>query len=209
MGADFFFSDKMSNVDIKPAGWKLIEVGRVVTLRSGPFEGKLATIVEIIDAGRILIDGPSTKEGAAVPRQAIHTSTVSLTPWVIPNLPKAAGTGAVKKLWEKNEIDKKWAESSWAKKREQFERRKNLTDFERFKVMRLKKQQRSERPQRHRFGHCFRRHMKIHQVQNQSTNRRHAGCGHVDKPSVLRYLTGIIRGCGFSPLSPARIFTRA
>merc|ERR1711939_1021997 len=136
----FFFSDKMSNVDIKPAGWKLIEVGRVVTLRSGPFEGKLATIVEIIDAGRILIDGPSTKEGAAVPRQAIHTSTVSLTPWVIPNLPEAAGTGAVKKLW---------AESSWAKKREQFERRKNLTDFERFKVMRLKKQQRFETMKAH------------------------------------------------------------
>jgi large subunit ribosomal protein L14e len=89
---------------------------------------------------QILVDGPSTKEGAVVPRQAIATSTVSLTPWVIPNLPKAAGTGPVKKLWEKNEVDKKWAESSWAKKREQFERRKNLTDFERFKVMRLKKQ---------------------------------------------------------------------
>lgn len=68
------------------------------------------------------------------------TSAVSLTPWVIPNLPKAAGTGPVKKLWEKNEIDSKWAESSWAKKREQQDRRKNLTDFERFKVMRLKKQ---------------------------------------------------------------------
>jgi len=139
----------MSNVDIKPAGWKLIEVGRVVTLRQGPYEGKLATIVEIIDSGRILVDGPSTKEGAVVPRQAIHTSTVSLTPWVIPNLPKAAGTGAVKKLWEKNEVDKKWAESSWAKKREQFERRKNLTDFERFKVMRLKKQQRFETMKAH------------------------------------------------------------
>jgi len=43
----------MSNVDIKPAGWKLVEVGRVVTIRSGPFEGKLATIVEIIDPGRV------------------------------------------------------------------------------------------------------------------------------------------------------------
>ena len=75
-----------------------------------------------------------------MPRQPIATSTVSLTPWVIPNLPKAAGTGAVKKLWEKHEVDKKWAESSWAKKREQQDRRKNLTDFERFKVMRLKKQ---------------------------------------------------------------------
>jgi large subunit ribosomal protein L14e len=43
----------MSNVDIKAAGWKLVEVGRVVTLRSGPYEGKLATIVEIIDPGRV------------------------------------------------------------------------------------------------------------------------------------------------------------
>ncbi|EXJ94942.1 large subunit ribosomal protein L14e [Capronia coronata CBS 617.96] len=130
----------MSNVDIKPAGWKLIEVGRVVTLRSGPYDGKLAAIVEIIDPGRILIDGPSTKEGAAVPRQPIQTSAVSLTPWVIPNLPKASGTGALKKLWAKYDVDSKWAESSWAKKREQQDRRRNLTDFERFKVMRLKKQ---------------------------------------------------------------------
>ncbi|KAJ9608270.1 hypothetical protein H2200_007258 [Cladophialophora chaetospira] len=134
----------MSNVDIKPAGWKLVEIGRIVTIRSGPFDGKLATVAEIIDPGRVLIDGPSTKEDAVVPRQAIATSALSLTPWVIPNLPKAAGTGAVKKAWEKNEIDKKWLESSWAKKREQQDRRRNLTDFERFKVMRLKKQARFE-----------------------------------------------------------------
>jgi large subunit ribosomal protein L14e len=87
-----------------------------------------------------LVDGPSGKEGAAVPRQAIHLDHVYLTPFVIPKLPRAAGTGPVKRLWEKHEIDQKWAESSWAKKREQQDRRKNLTDFERFKVMRLKKQ---------------------------------------------------------------------
>ena len=40
-------------VDIKPAGWKLVEVGRVVYIRSGPHEGKLATIVEIIDPNRV------------------------------------------------------------------------------------------------------------------------------------------------------------
>lgn len=45
----------MSNIDIKQAGWKLVEVGRVVTLRSGPYEGKLATVVEIIDPGRVCI----------------------------------------------------------------------------------------------------------------------------------------------------------
>jgi large subunit ribosomal protein L14e len=93
-----------------------------------------------LQLSQILVDGPSSKEGAVVPRQAVPTSIISLTPWVIPNLPKAAGTGPVKKLWEKHEVDKKWAESSWAKKREQQDRRKNLTDFERFKVLRLKKQ---------------------------------------------------------------------
>lgn len=129
-----------ANADIKPAGWKLVEVGRVVYIRSGPFEGKLAAIVEIIDPARVLIDGPSKNEATRCPRTPIALSAVSLTAMVIPKLPKAAGTGPLAKVWEKEEIDKKWAESSWAKKREQQQRRRALTDFERFKVMRLKKQ---------------------------------------------------------------------
>lgn len=48
-------------------------------------------------------------------------------------------------MWAKNEIDAKWAESSYSKKKEQADKRRNLTDFERFKVMRLKKQVRSIR----------------------------------------------------------------
>jgi ribosomal protein L14E/L6E/L27E len=70
-----------------------------------------------------------------------------MTPFVIPKLPRAAGTGPVRRLWEKNEIDQKWAESSWAKKKEQQDRRRNLGDFERFKVMRLKKQVSPSQPQ--------------------------------------------------------------
>lgn len=42
-----------SNADIKPAGWKLVEVGRIVYIRSGPHEGRLGAIVEIIDPGRV------------------------------------------------------------------------------------------------------------------------------------------------------------
>lgn len=41
-------------------------------------------------------------------------------------------------------MDKKIGESTFTKKREQQERRSNLSDFERFKVMRLKKQARFE-----------------------------------------------------------------
>lgn len=44
------------------------------------------------------------------------------------------------RAWEKDEVQKKWDESTWAKRREQREKRKALTDFERFKVLRLRKQ---------------------------------------------------------------------
>jgi large subunit ribosomal protein L14e len=63
---------------------------------------------------------------------------------MVEKLPRDAGTGALRKLWEKQELDSKIAASTFAKKREQQERRSNLSDFERFKVMRLKKQARFE-----------------------------------------------------------------
>jgi ribosomal protein L14E/L6E/L27E len=50
----------------------------------------------------------------------------------------------VKKLWAQNEIDGKWAKSSIAQKADINNRRKNLTDFERFKVLRLRKQVRCD-----------------------------------------------------------------
>lgn len=96
-----------------------------------------------IDSNRelqVLVDGPSSQENKVVPRHVLALSHATLTPFVIPRLPRAAGTGPVKKLWEKNEIDAKFAQSSFAKRSEQQERRKNLTDFERFKVLRLRKQ---------------------------------------------------------------------
>lgn len=43
-------SDK---IEITEAGWKLVEVGRVVNIRSGKHEGKIAAIVEIIDPSRV------------------------------------------------------------------------------------------------------------------------------------------------------------
>lgn len=69
---------------------------------------------------------------------------VTLIPIRIEKLPRDAGTGALRKLWENQEIDDKIAGSTFSKKREQKERRAALSDFERFKVMRLKKQSRFE-----------------------------------------------------------------
>ena len=93
----------------------------------------------VLTPKQILVDGPSTDSKIATPRQSIALAHVVLTPIVLEKLPRGARTGVVKKVWEKAGIEAKWQESSWAKKREQKERRRALTDFERFKVMRLRK----------------------------------------------------------------------
>lgn len=50
----FFFQNfAMADIDVKVASWKLVEVGRVVLIRRGPFAGKLAAIVEIVDHRRV------------------------------------------------------------------------------------------------------------------------------------------------------------
>lgn len=91
-----------------------------------------------------LVDGPSTDAKLAAPRSIVQLSRTLLTPIVIEKLPRGARTGAVKKAWEAAGIDAKWSETNWAKKQQQQERRQSLTDFDRFKVMRLKKQRRFE-----------------------------------------------------------------
>jgi len=87
-----------------------------------------------------LVDGPSKTPDMAVPRHATALGNVVLTHIVIPKLPRAAGRGAVARAWEKNEVEQKWDESAWAKRRAVREKRRNLTDFDRFKVLKLNKQ---------------------------------------------------------------------
>lgn len=147
----------MGDVDVKATQWRLVEVGRVVLFTTGKYEGRLAAIVEIIDhkrvcaprtssekqeltVGQVLVDGPASSADRVVARHAAPLSHVSLTPIIIPKLPRAAGNGAVKAAWEKTDVDSKWNNSTWAKNRESRARRRQLTDFERFKVMRLRKQ---------------------------------------------------------------------
>jgi len=126
------------SAEIVSSQWRQVEIGRVVLLHDGPNTGSLAAVVEIIDHKRILIDAPS------IDRQPIALKHITLTPHVLSKLPRGAGSGAVKKAWENSDVEKKWSESAWAQKRQTRERRRTLTDFERFKVMVLKKQRRYE-----------------------------------------------------------------
>ncbi|KAF2753280.1 60S ribosomal protein L14 [Pseudovirgaria hyperparasitica] len=134
----------MGDADITASSWRQVEVGRVVLFSYGPYAGRLATIVEIIDHKRVLVDGPASSEDKVVPRHAAPLSQLSLTAHVIPGLPRATGSSKVKSLWEKEEVESKFANSPFAQKRAQLAKRRTLNDFERFKVMRLRKQARFE-----------------------------------------------------------------
>ncbi|CAL1708413.1 unnamed protein product [Somion occarium] len=114
---------------------RFVEVGRVVLLKSGPYEGHIAVIAEIIDHNRAIIDGPTT----GVPRQSFPYRHLTLTPLKLSKLPRAAGTGVVRKNIEADGIVEKWNKSSWAQRRAAIEKRRSLNDFERFAVMLAKK----------------------------------------------------------------------
>jgi len=113
-------------------------VGRVVLIQKGPYEGNIAVISEIIDHNRAIIDGPLT----GVPRQALPYRHLTLTSLIVPKIPRGAGTGVVRKQFEASGVGEKWANSSWAKKREAILKRRKLTDFGRFSVMAQKKARR-------------------------------------------------------------------
>jgi len=128
----------MAESQVLSSIWPQVETGRVVLITSGKDEGKLATVVQIIDHKRALVDSPH------IERQEIPLSHVTLTPQVITKLPRGSRKGTVKKYWEEAEVDSKAAETTSAKKKVSREKKRQLTDFERFKVTVLKKQRRYE-----------------------------------------------------------------
>jgi large subunit ribosomal protein L14e len=86
-----------------------------------------------------LVDGPSEEKGKEVPRQAVALANVALTP-IVMKIPRAIGPGPLASKWKEAGIEKKWKESAFAKGRDRGAKRRALNDFERFKVMRLRKQ---------------------------------------------------------------------
>jgi large subunit ribosomal protein L14e len=58
-----------------------------------------------------LVDGPASGVG----RKVMSFKQLHLTKFVV-KIAHSARSGTVRKAWEKAEVDKKWQESTWAKK---------------------------------------------------------------------------------------------
>ncbi|KNC84523.1 hypothetical protein SARC_03269 [Sphaeroforma arctica JP610] len=108
---------------------RFVEIGRVCLVNYGPLNNSLVVVVDVVDGRRALVDGPGVK------RQMVSFKRLSLTNLKVEGFVHSATAKIVKKQWEACEIEKKWTESTWAKKLAQREARANTTDFQRFQVM--------------------------------------------------------------------------
>ncbi|XP_055340119.1 60S ribosomal protein L14-like [Paramacrobiotus metropolitanus] len=108
---------------------KTVEIGRVAYIAKGKNVGELATIVDVIDQNKTLIDGPS------IPRQVANFRDLHLTK-LKTKISHTASHKAVVAAWDKGDIATAWKNSNWAKKLERQKKRAAMTDFDRFKLMR-------------------------------------------------------------------------
>lgn len=116
---------------------RYMEVGRIVLINYGPEEGKLATVIDVVDQNKCLIDGPANLTG--VSRQVIPFTRVAMTDLKV-KIQRNARQKTLTKAWKEADTQAKWDGSSWAKKLSARKKRANLSDFDRFKVMVAKKQ---------------------------------------------------------------------
>ena len=113
---------------------KFVEVGRAVYINYGPMAGRVAVIVDIINTSRVLVEGPTT----GVRRQEMSLRRVSLTDFVL-QITRSVKSSDLKKAVEDFGLNKKWEATPFGKKLQRASVRSNLTDFDRFKVMVLRK----------------------------------------------------------------------
>jgi len=111
---------------------KFIQIGRVARINYGPLEGKLATIVDILNDKRVLVDGTD------IQRQIIPVRRLQLTSQVV-KIGRGSKTGKLRKAISKENVAKKFGESTLGKAFARQQRRLHLTDFERYKVLVLRR----------------------------------------------------------------------
>eukprot|EP01110_Echinostelium_bisporum_P007284 TRINITY_DN27855_c0_g1_i1.p2 TRINITY_DN27855_c0_g1~~TRINITY_DN27855_c0_g1_i1.p2 ORF type:complete len:162 (+),score=70.24 TRINITY_DN27855_c0_g1_i1:30-488(+) len=109
---------------------RFVEIGRVVYITYGRDAQKVAVVTDIIDQNRLIVHGPTTD----VKRQVIPTKWISLTDLVLPSLSSGVRNAALNKAVTKYDLNKKWEETTFAKKLIAKKKKAALTDFERFQV---------------------------------------------------------------------------
>eukprot|EP00927_Polykrikos_kofoidii_P072013 TRINITY_DN6818_c0_g2_i1.p2 TRINITY_DN6818_c0_g2~~TRINITY_DN6818_c0_g2_i1.p2 ORF type:complete len:133 (-),score=26.06 TRINITY_DN6818_c0_g2_i1:69-467(-) len=115
---------------------RFVEPGRLALITYGPCEGKLCTVVDIVDQKRVIVDGPESLTG--VRRHMMPVKRLSLTDFKC-RIPRGGREKTLKKALAEAGIMTKWEETRWAKKLANQKTRKAMSDFDRFKLYQAKK----------------------------------------------------------------------
>merc|ERR1711976_839340 len=118
------------------SGQMLMQVGRVVYVNFGPCKGKLAVVVDIVDENRILVAGPTT----GVDRQVMPAKRIALTRFRIKSVMRNQKESTLVKNINAFGLEKRWAETGFAKKLAAQSARATCSDFDRFRAMVLRRQ---------------------------------------------------------------------
>ena len=113
-----------------------VEPGRVCFVNFGEDYGKMVVIVDMLDINRVLIDTPD----ASMPRLVYPLKRLTLTKIKVKGVLRGCRTGTLKKLAAKQDTIEGFKKTPVALKMTKFKTRGSLTDFEKFKVMVLRKQ---------------------------------------------------------------------
>ena len=111
---------------------KFVQIGRAVYINYGPMAGRVAVIVEMINTNRVLVEGPNVR------RQELSLRRVSLTDFVL-DVQRGVNSSNLRNAIEEFGLMKKWDATPYGKTLQRAAVRSKLTDFERFKVMVLRK----------------------------------------------------------------------
>jgi len=109
---------------------RFVEIGRVVLINFGEYEGKIAAILDVIDANSVVIAGPSS----GVPRHPISLKRLQLTDISV-TFRRNPRPKTLEKAWNEARVQEQWDRTSWARKLASRKRKSELNDFDRFKAV--------------------------------------------------------------------------
>merc|ERR1712137_532888 len=112
-----------------------VEIGRVVCINYGPDAGKLAVIIDIVNQAFALVDGCNQ---TGVARGKLNFKHMAITPIKL-EITRSAKTATLEKAFVAADVFAQFKATSWGKKWAAQAKRQNLSDFDRFQTMLLRK----------------------------------------------------------------------
>ena len=112
-----------------------VEIGRVVCVNYGPDAGKTCVIVDIVNQSFALVDGANV---TGVKRAQLNFKHMAITPIKL-NIGRGLTSKKLEQVWKDAKVCEQFGATSWGKKLARQAKRKNATDFDRFKTMMLRK----------------------------------------------------------------------